>query len=380
MKLALSYLLLVASFSIQNLEAFQLPLSGGKVTSFVNPKCVSNRSSSASTFLCNVPPPSADDVETIKDSSDRESPPQSFYELQLSSAKAAKLAIKDGFKLLEVEFPPLPANVLEMDDVSAYDIAEANTKLAIDFAKSFAADGSKVSIMYPDEAEADIQIDLLGTKDPYPGVKISSLRRSDEKNPREDIDNNPFLSLFRGALKVGDVQAVENTDIYVILIASAQELPDVEELMSLDPEATIVFYNLKLDVLRGDLGAPAFPPKEFQDRFLSKVKPVYYLRTRQYSRSTAAPPYMVNYQGCLFRSYPGQFQTYLDTGNGRYRRVEGNDIRPALGEFKEQLTQALKGEGILSEEGNVLNFLRTGYKTTTWWEEERENASMDWRT
>lgn len=103
MKLALSYLLLVASFSIQNLEAFQLPLSGGKVTSFVNPKCVSNRSSSASTFLCNVPPPSADDVETIKDSSDRESPPQSFYELQLSSAKAAKLAIKDGFKLLEVE-------------------------------------------------------------------------------------------------------------------------------------------------------------------------------------------------------------------------------------------------------------------------------------
>lgn len=133
-------------------------------------------------------------------------------------------------------------------------------------------------------------------------------------------------------------------------------------------------------VLRGDLGAPAFPPKEFQDRFLSKVKPVYYLRTRQYSRSTAAPPYMVNYQGCLFRSYPGQFQTYLDTGNGRYRRVEGNDIRPALGEFKEQLTQALKGEGILSEEGNVLNFLRTGYKTTTWWEEERENASMDWRT
>jgi hypothetical protein len=141
-----------------------------------------------------------------------------------------------------------------------------------------------------------------------------------------------------------------------------------------------VFFNLKLDVLRGDFGAPAFPKKEFQDRFLSRVKPVYYLRTRQYTRSTPKPPFMVNFQGCLFRAYPGQYQTLLDTGTGRYRRLVGSDIRPALGAFKEQLTDDLKSQGILDDEGSTLSFLRTGYKTTTWWEEERPEASKEWLT
>ena len=89
---------------------------------------------------------------------------------------------------------------------------------------------------------------------------------------------------------------------------------------------------------------------------------------------------MVNYQGCLFRSYPGQFQTLLDTGNGKYRRVKGSVVRPALGEFKEELTDELKRQGVIDEEGKTLNFLRTGYKTTTWWEEEREDASDSWKT
>ena len=268
-----------------------------------------------------------------------------------------------------------------MDDVSAYEVAEANVKHAIDFAKSFVQkEGfNKVSILLPDEAEARIQTDYLGSDTPYPGVLISSLRKSEEGDDRMFKPEQMFLSLF-GNGSGGQVKPVPDTDLYVIIVASAQELPDVEELLELDPGKPVVFFNLKLDVLRGDLGAPAFPSKDFQDRFLSQVKPVYYLRTRQYSRSTPNPPFMVNYQGCLFRSYPGQYQTLLDTGNGRYRRVKGNDIRPALGEFKEELTDALRTEGVIEEEGNVLNFLRTGYKTTTWWEEPRENASDDWRT
>jgi hypothetical protein len=194
-----------------------------------------------------------------------------------------------------------------------------------------------------------------------------------------------FLNLFGMGSRSGAVKPLNGTNIYVCLVASAQELPDIEDLYNqvqeMDPTISIVLYNLKLDVLRGDLGAPAFPSKAFQDRFLSRVKPVYYLRTRQYSRSTPSPPFLINYQGCLFRAYPGQYQTLLDTGTGRYRRLMGNDIRPGLGEFKEQLTQALRDEGVLPQsEGTTFDFLRTGYKTTTWWEEDREDASMDWKT
>jgi hypothetical protein len=137
-------------------------------------------------------------------------------------------------------------------------------------------------------------------------------------------------------------------------------------------------FDRKLDILRGDLGAPAFPSKDLHDRFLSLIKPTYYLRTRQYTRSTTTPPFLVNFQGCLFRTYPGHYQTLLDTGSGRYRRLIGTEVRPALGEFKEQLIDELKEQGILQDEGETLNFLRTGYVTKTWWEEPREEANDNW--
>lgn len=191
------------------------------------------------------------------------------------------------------------------------------------------------------------------------------------------------MNLFGNNDDDESVKPLNGTDLYVCLVASAQELPDIERLHNqvADKNIPIVLYNLKLDILRGDLGAPAFPSKAFQDRFLSRVKPVYYLRTRQYSRSTPRPPFLVNYQGCLFRAYPGQYQTLLDTGTGSYRRLLGQEVRPALGEFKEQLTQALRDDGVLPQtEGSAFDFLRTGYKTTTWWEEDRENASDAWKT
>ena len=341
----------------------------------------------SSTTLFNVPPPSKEDTVAFKEYASKQSPPASFFELQQDCIRSAKMAIDDGIDLLEVEFPPLPASVLELDDVSAYDVAQANLKLAVEFARGFSKE-KNIGILLPDEDEARISIEALtGNDDTLPtaqleaGITISSLRSSAEDDDRIFKPDQLFLNLFGG--KSGAVRPMNNTDMYIILVASAQELPDIEALHDQvkDQNIPIVLYNLKLDVLRGDLGAPAFPPKEFQDRFLSRVKPVYYLRTRQYSRSTATPPFLVNYQGCLFRAYPGQYQTLLDTGTGSYRRLIGQDVRPSLGEFKETLTEALRQEGVLPKtEGKTFDFLRTGYKTTTWWEEERENASDVWLT
>jgi len=349
--------------------------------------------------LHNVPPPASDDVEAIREYSSKQPPPASFFQLQQDCLAATQRAISDGLRLMEVEFPPLPANVLELDDVSAYDVAQANLQLAVEFSRGItqAADGiDSVAILLPDEDEKAIAIERFTGKsrdqvneDTYkvePGVIVSSLRRTEEGDERLIKPEQTFLNLFgmgddSSKDRSGAIKPINGTDLYVILVASAQELPDVESLSDQLPDVPIVFYNLKLDVLRGDLGAPAFPPKSFQDRFLSRVKPVYYLRTRQYSRSTPTPPFLVNYQGCLFRSYPGQYQTLLDTGTGSYRRLRGNDVRPGLGAFKEELTDALKEEGVLAKtEGGALDFLRVGYKTTTWWEDDREEASMEWKT
>lgn len=352
--------------------------------------------------LYNIPPPSETDTQEFKEFASKQSPPASFYELQQDCIRAARLARRDGHCLLEVEFPPLPARVLEMDDISTYDVLQANLKLALEFSKGLMAAEqssssgdntnkiSKVAILLPDQAELDYAIEKVGgSANPYPGVVITSIRQADPNDTRLFQPEQLLLGLF-GRGSGGAVKPVHGADVYVCLGVSAQELPDVEELFQLEQQQasdnnqtvtpTIVFYNLKLDILRGDLGAPAFPPKAFQDRFLSRVKPVYYLRTRQYSRSTPRPPFLVNFQGCLFRSYPGQFQTLLDTGTGRYRRICGSDFRPPLGQFKQELTDELIRQGVLFDEGTTLQFLRTGYKTTTWWEEERPEADDAWRT
>ena len=77
-------------------------------------------------------------------------PPKTFLDCVARSALATKKALDDGVKLIEVEFPPLPLEVLEDSSSSARDIAEANTKWATEFAKSFIHRG-KVSLIYPDQ-------------------------------------------------------------------------------------------------------------------------------------------------------------------------------------------------------------------------------------
>jgi hypothetical protein len=49
----------------------------------------------------------------------------------------------------------------------------------------------------------------------------------------------------------------------------------------------------------------------FTHRFLSRVRPVFFLRARDYSKSVAVAPFIINYSGALFREYPGPWQVRL---------------------------------------------------------------------
>lgn len=165
----------------------------------VPPSTKSTRPQRASSSqLYNIPPPSTTDRTAFQEYANKQQPPASFFELQQDCIRATQLAIADKELLLEVEFPPLPANVLELDDVSAYDVASANLNLAIDYAKGL-LQGDKtgtlknIAIMLPDEDEARIAIERrTGKTDDYiaptveveSGVSISSLRRSDESDDR----------------------------------------------------------------------------------------------------------------------------------------------------------------------------------------------------
>lgn len=175
-------------------------------------------------------------------------PPSTFLDCVRQAAQASYLAIKDGNKLIEVEFPPLPLEYLEDSSSSARDIADANTRWAIEFARTFNQTG-QVSIIYPDQPELDDAIkylDMSGGPRPFPNVTLATIR-SDSINNAGSFDM--ILSSIFGATVGGTVVGIENTSIYVALISSTQELTDLEKLHELNKDIPIVFFNLRLDIL-----------------------------------------------------------------------------------------------------------------------------------
>ena len=71
-------------------------------------------------------------LSTIQTSPSLSVPPTSFINCVQQAIEATKKALSNGEKLIEVEFPPLPLEVLEDSSSSARDIADANTRLDCD--------------------------------------------------------------------------------------------------------------------------------------------------------------------------------------------------------------------------------------------------------
>ena len=246
-------------------------------------------------------------------------PPDSFAELIEHAAESTKLAVSDGGNLLEVEFPPLPISALEDSSLSAADIIGVNLRLCVEYCKKLTgpdgpAGGKPIAITLPDVAELRRAVKYLGDSEPAGNVRLNSLGGD------ASADTGGAFGFFGSIFKQsggGDVVPADWTGMYVIVGASCQELPTLRKLSELQPSVPIVLFNLKLDTQRGDLGLPAFPPRSVHHEFLSRVKPVYYMRPRSYSLSLSRPPFLMAYSGVLFRRYPEGWQSLLDRGARR---------------------------------------------------------------
>jgi len=304
-------------------------------------------------------------------------PPTSFLSLIEQAAAATEKALADGSRLLEVEFPPVPLSKLEDSAISAYDLLSANLQLVLEYAQRLnrvlnASPDQSIAITLPDAAERVRATEYLGDAEPAPGVRLWALSGG-------DAQPSPF-GFLTSLVKSSDaaVEAAPWASAYIVLGVSCAELPSIRKLAELDDSTPIIAFNLKLDTLRGDLGLPGFPSKETHHAFLSRLKPVYYMRPRSYSLSLSRPPFLLSYQGVLFRCYPEGYQTLLDRGQGSYRRVCVQQRRPALGAFKAELTRALKVDDATAASA----ISQTGYKQSTWWEDDADgrDLSADWRS
>ena len=329
-----------------------------------------------------VPPPTAAAATTEVTRDTLSMPADSFQTLLEEAAQSVQAAIADGQTLLEIEFPPLPISKLEDSSLSAYDILSANLQFSLEFVKRLGLDPAtgaprKVALTLADAAERRRATQFFGDDEPYPGCKLWSLNGGGESGDEGFSPMALFGTIFKQGS--GEVVAADFADMHIIVGASAQELPAIAKLADLAPNKPLICFNLKLDVLRGDLGLPAFPPKAVHHEFLCKVKPVYYLRPRSYSLSLSVPPFLIAYQGVLYRRYPEGWQTLLDKGRSTYRRVTVAADRPNLGTFKSQLTSALK----LSDEKAAASAISSaGFKQSTWWEDDndRRDVSRAWRS
>ena len=156
--------------------------------------------------------------------------------------------------------------------------------------------------------------------------------------------------------------------MYIVVGASCQELPAIQELAELEPTTPIVCFNLKLDSCAATSGA--FPAKDVHHRFLCRVKPVYYMRPRSYSLSLSVPPFLVATLS-VFRRYP-EGTRRCSIGASRRSARGGGGGRPNLGTFKSQLTAALK---LADEKAAAAAISQAGFKPT-WWEDDKDRRDI----
>lgn len=299
--------------------------------------------------------------------------PNSFGEMVEDAARSISAGLKDGCKAMEVEFPPVPTKIDAYKGESDLYI-DSNVQLAVAAARKLAAEGVKAHVVCPDQGEYDRAYSRFKSSiEMSPGTSLGHLREFAAPSPMAALSN-----MF-GRSSPDSKPASEKADIFLVINATATELPFVEEYTrDVAKGRPVVLWNLELDSLRGDLGLFGYPPKDLHYRFLAGFKPVFLLRPREYSKSVSVAPFLVNYSGCLFREYPGPWQVMIKQDSGEYACIAEQASRYNLGEVKEELQAAL---GLNTEaEGSFEQLLRRGVKSSTWWEDDYNlESTHEWR-
>ena len=241
--------------------------------------------------------------------------PSSYGTLVADAGKALGYALDDNLKRLEIDFPPLPSSVSGYKGASD-EFIDANIQLALALARKIHDfRGITSRLVFPDKPERRRASRTFGSAIEMTGcVSIGCLDDAPRSGGRSFWGSiRSSLDFDFGENVEGKYESTEKPGLYIILNCSTAELPAVEEYVNhfAGDDTAVVLFNLETDTLRADLGLLGFPPKDLHYRFLAQFLPVFYIRTRDYSKSVSVAPFILNYSGALFRQYPGPWQVML---------------------------------------------------------------------
>uniref|UniRef100_A0A0R0IYH4 DUF1995 domain-containing protein n=1 Tax=Glycine max TaxID=3847 RepID=A0A0R0IYH4_SOYBN len=267
----------------------------------------------------------------------------------LNPTNSLSYALQDGKIRLEIDFPPLPSNISSYKG-SSDEFIDANVQLALAVVQKLKKETRTQSLQK--EIHTYFHID---------GITIGSL----DDVSLLDLSVRNTLDFDFEDDNEGRWQSTEPPSLYIFINCSTRELAYIENTREL-------VYIEKYVCRFRPSGLPS-------QRFAVPLSfSIHSIRIREYSKTVAIAPYIVNYNGAVFCQYPGPWQVMLKQADGSYACIAESANCFSLGEAKEELLRVL---GLQEEEGSSLEFLRRGYKASTWWEEDFDSeVSYGWRS
>ncbi|MFN6461761.1 MAG: DUF1995 family protein [Nostoc sp. DedVER02] len=200
--------------------------------------------------------------------------PNSLEDAIAQSRVAVQAALADGCTRLQVEFL--------FPELKFMPVAEQFLPVFTDYdsrLKIFFADAGAAALARRNWADAPFQIVDIGTG------RTASL---ETKIQPED-------------------------EIFLFIAPTSVEVPQVEKLCEVIGDRPVVFLNPRLED-SGTVGI-GYAARQIRLRLINTIESCYYLRP-------------IDDQSALYRSYPGQWEVWLETG-GEYQRIAELPTKPS---------------------------------------------------
>ncbi|KAK9844343.1 hypothetical protein WJX74_001039 [Apatococcus lobatus] len=238
--------------------------------------------------------------------------PRSYPEAIRQAQQAVQSALRDGAKLLEVEFPPASLEAVSGDAEGANEMSYSMGFLR-QFCRIFQDQAGSTRIFFPDDKE--LQLARQGSSRQHAGSEDDDGPVFGSTKFQLDFLTRPSI-LGDIGLDFGKVkfpERVKPTDELFICAYphfNVQEFLEIQELhrtVASQQGQPIIVFNGELDRMRGGYYPALFYPKVAQAsrEFLPLFERAFYIHNFKGSNP-----------GALFRAYPGPWQVLRRGGRG----------------------------------------------------------------